>query len=184
MVETEVFMKAYKEKQEKMKETFAKGKVLIEEGLELACKPDPIPSSFKGEKFKVFTDVKNLPELLTLPEFEATDNMEEADIIWLNKNLKYTKIPEEKLKTIYKNQLPFEACLVDKGFFLDTINSTIGQPDWLTISYSLNNEMNAFVGEYLHRKANFLPNFWITKPVRSTRGAEMAITDNLDLIIR
>lgn len=184
MVETEKFIKAYEQRNKLLEENRVKGTEVINKAMETACASEPCPSVYSGEKFKVFTDVKNLGELLTLDEFVMVDNAEEADIIWTNKNIKYLNLSEEKLAKTYKNQLPYEACLVDKGFFLETITQQVGVPSWLTVSYSLNNEMDAFVGEYLTRKSNFMDNFWITKPVRSTRGAEMAITDNLDLIIR
>lgn len=184
VVETDKFIKAFNERNQTLKENQAKGQEIINKGLEAACTQDPIASIYSGEKFKVFTDVEKLDKLLTLEEFTFVDDIEQADIIWTNKNVKYLNQTEEKLAKTYKNQLPYEACLVDKGFFLETMIAQYGQPRWLTTSYSLNNEMDAFVGEYLTRKSNFQPNFWITKPVRSTRGAEMAITDNLDLIIR
>lgn len=184
VVDTGRFVEAYSQRKLKMDENKVKGELIIKEGLENCCKSEPIGSIYQDKKLKYATDVKGLKELLNLSEFEYTDNLEEADILWMNKNLKYFNLSEEKLSKTYSNQMPYEACLVDKGFFLETINSQYGQPDWLTVSYSLNNEMDAFVGEYLTRKSNFQPNFWITKPVRSTRGAEMAITDNLDLIIR
>lgn len=84
----------------------------------------------------------------------------------------------------YKNQLPYEACLVNKKFLASTINEVYGQAPWLSESFDLTNELNEFVGKFLLNRSSNLPNFWITKPTNMTRSIDMSVSENLDLVLR
>lgn len=42
------------------------------------------------------SDVENLDKLLTHPSFEVVQNIEEADVLWLNTNLEHLKDSKEK----------------------------------------------------------------------------------------
>ena len=56
--------------------------------------------------------------------------------------------------------------------------------EWLCESFDLTEELTEFVGKYLLNKSGNLPNFWITKPTSMARSIDMAVSDNLDLVLR
>lgn len=84
----------------------------------------------------------------------------------------------------YKNQLPFESCIVNKKFLAKTVLDCLGQVDWLSESFDLTEELAEFTGKYILNRSAYMPNFWITKPTSMARSIDMAVSDNLDLILK
>ena len=60
----------------------------------------------------------------------------------------------------------------------------LGQVDWLSESFDLTEELAQFTGKYILNHSGHNPNFWITKPTSLARSIDMAISDNLDLILK
>lgn len=60
----------------------------------------------------------------------------------------------------------------------------MGNAPWIAVTYDLEKELDAFIGDYIWRKSFNYPNYWITKPVALTKSIDMAVTNNLDFILR
>ncbi|CAH2079500.1 unnamed protein product [Thlaspi arvense] len=138
-----------------------------------------------GSPLLVHTDLPQVEEFLTRPEFVLTNEPKEADIIWTS-----MQVDEELKKAVgltddqYINQFPFEACLVMKHHLAETIQRAYGSPEWLQPTYNLETHLTQFIGEYCVRKRDHLNNLWILKPWNMARTIDTSITDNLSAIIR
>lgn len=133
----------------------------------------------------VYTDIPQVEEFLTRPEFVVTNDPKEADIIWT-----CMQVDEETKKAVgirddqYINQFPFEACLVMKHHLADTIQEAHGNPEWLQPTYDLEKNLAELIGDYHVRERDGLDNLWILKPWNMARTIDTTITSNLSAIIR
>ncbi|XP_017630746.1 uncharacterized protein LOC108473591 [Gossypium arboreum] len=138
-----------------------------------------------GSALRVYTDIPQIEEFLTRPEFVITNEPKDADIIWTS-----MQIDEEVKKAVgitdqqYINQFPFEACLVMKHHLADTIQKAQGSPGWLQPTYNLETHLSQLIGDYCLRKRDGLNNLWILKPWNMARTIDTTVTDNLSAIIR
>lgn len=140
----------------------------------------------KNIKIKVFSDLPYVRENVTNQNFEITNNLDDADILWLNSD--YFKLAEtygEHLKPrVYKNQFPFENIITMKSHMTDLVQSNIGLNKFLSLSYSMDSELAEIIGNYFYNEENSLDNSWILKPINMSRSMDMIVTSNLDEIIR
>ncbi|CAN8323629.1 unnamed protein product [Cochlearia groenlandica] len=138
-----------------------------------------------GSPLLLHTDLPQVEEFLTRPEFVLTNEPKDADIIWTG-----MQVDEELKKVVgltddqYINQFPFEACLVMKHHLAETIQKAYGSPKWLQPTYNLETQLSQFIGEYCVRRRDQLNNLWILKPWNMARTIDTSITDNLSAIIR
>ncbi|KAL1214586.1 hypothetical protein V5N11_007481 [Cardamine amara subsp. amara] len=138
-----------------------------------------------GSPLLVYTDLPQVEEFLTRPEFVLTNEPKDADIIWTS-----MQVDEEVKKVVgltddqYINQFPFEACLVMKHHLAETIQMGYGSPKWLQPTYNLETQLSQFIGDYCVRKRDQMNNLWILKPWNMARTIDTSITDNLSAIIR
>ncbi|CAA7016089.1 unnamed protein product [Microthlaspi erraticum] len=138
-----------------------------------------------GSPLLVHTDLPQVEEFLTRPEFVLTNEPKDADIIWTG-----MQVDEELKKVVgltddqYINQFPFEACLVMKHHLAETIQKAYGTPEWLQPTYNLETQLTQFIGDYCVRKRDNSNNLWILKPWNMARTIDTSITDNLSAIIR
>ncbi|CAH8258472.1 unnamed protein product [Arabidopsis lyrata] len=138
-----------------------------------------------GSPLLVYTDLPQVEEFLTRPEFVITNEPKDADILWTS-----VQVDEELKKEVgitddqYLNQFPFEACLVMKHHLAETIQMGYGSPKWLQPTYNLETQLSQFIGDYYVRKRDQLNNLWILKPWNMARTIDTSITDNLSAIIR
>ncbi|CAJ1975752.1 unnamed protein product [Sphenostylis stenocarpa] len=138
-----------------------------------------------GCPLRVYTDIPQVEEYLTHPEFIITNEPKGADIIWTSVQVdedmkKATGITDQQ----YINQFPFEACLVMKHHLADTIQKAHGSPQWLQPTYNLETHLSQLIGDYCVRKKEGLDNLWILKPWNMARTIDTTVTDNLPAIIR
>ncbi|XAR51089.1 hypothetical protein NMG60_11005624 [Bertholletia excelsa] len=138
-----------------------------------------------GSALRVYTDIPQVEELLTRPEFTITTDPKDADIIWTSMQV------DEEMKAAagltdqqYINQFPFEACLVMKHHLAETVQKAHGCPEWLQPTYNLETQLTHLIGEYCVRKRKGLDNLWILKPWNMARTIDTTITCNLSAIIR
>jgi hypothetical protein len=140
----------------------------------------------KNIKIKVFSDLPYVRENITNPHFEITNNLDDADILWLNSD--YFKLAQtygEHLKPrVYKNQFPFENIITMKSHMTDLVQSNMGLNKFLNLSYSMDSELAEIIGNYFYNEENLLDNSWILKPINMSRSMDMIVTNNLDEIIR
>ncbi|CAD5317472.1 unnamed protein product [Arabidopsis thaliana] len=138
-----------------------------------------------GSPLLVYTDLPQVEEFLTRPEFVITNEPKDADILWTS-----VQVDDELKKEVgitddqYINQFPFEACLVMKHHLAETIQMGYGSPKWLQPTYNLETQLSQFIGDYCVRKRDQLNNLWILKPWNMARTIDTSITDNLSAIIR
>ncbi|XP_044982816.1 tubulin--tyrosine ligase-like protein 12 [Hordeum vulgare subsp. vulgare] len=138
-----------------------------------------------GRPLRVFTDIPQVEEFLTRPEFVLTTDPKDADIIWAGMQI------DSELKSSlgltdqqYMNQFPFEACLVMKHHLADTIHRAWGSPEWLQPTYNLETHLSQLIGEYSVRKRDGMDNLWIMKPWNMARTIDTTVSGDLSAIIR
>ena len=140
----------------------------------------------KNIKIKVLSDLPYVRENLNREEFELTNEVNEADILWLN--LDYFKLaanPDIKLKSVvFKNQYPFENIITMKSHLTDLVQSNFGLNKFLNLSYNMDTELSEIIGNFYYNSENNLDNSWILKPINMTRSMDMIVTNNIDEIIR
>ncbi|KAJ8750906.1 hypothetical protein K2173_016087 [Erythroxylum novogranatense] len=156
----------------------------------LTCLPAKSPSTRSlrrgdGHALRVYTDIPQVEEYLTRPEFVITNEPKDADIIWTSMQVddevkKVTGITEQQ----YINQFPFEACIVMKHHLADTIQKAHGSPDWLQPTYNLETHLSPLIGDYHVRERDGLNHLWILKPWNMARTIDTTVTHNLSAIIR
>jgi tubulin--tyrosine ligase-like protein 12 len=128
---------------------------------------------------KIATDLEFFAKSLTDPRFVLTD-LEEADILWTRgKIFDGSYYSKDK----YLNQFPNETCIVLKNLLAQTVQSN-GVFLWLPVTYDLNHQLPAFMGDYLKRQKAGEDNHWITKPCNMSRGIDCHISNSLDFITR
>ncbi|KAL2501429.1 tubulin-tyrosine ligase [Forsythia ovata] len=138
-----------------------------------------------GSALRVYTDIPQVEEFLTRPEFVITTEPKNADIIWTS-----TQVDEEMKKAIglndqqYINQFPFEACLVMKHHLAETVQKAYGAPEWLQPTYNLETQLSQLLGDYYTREKAGVDNLWILKPWNMARTIDTTVTQNLSAIIR
>lgn len=138
-----------------------------------------------GSPLRVYTDIPQVEELLTRPEFEISTDPKDADIIWTGMQVdEEMKVAAGLTDQQYINQFPFEACLVMKHHLAETVQKAYGCPDWLQSTYNLETQLTHLIGEYYVRKRDGLDNLWILKPWNMARTIDTTITGNLSAIIR
>lgn len=66
----------------------------------------------------------------------------------------------------------------------DTVQSVLGNNNFLMRTYNLENQLPEFIGDFKKREREGEDNIWILKPPNMARSLDMIITDNLSLIIK
>ncbi|CAA7395629.1 unnamed protein product [Spirodela intermedia] len=138
-----------------------------------------------GHPLCVYTDIPQVEEYLTRPEFVLTTDPKDAEIIWTSLQV------DEEVKNVlglsqrhYVNQFPFEACLVMKHHLAETIHKAQGSPDWLQPTYDLESQLSELIGDYCLRRRDGSDNLWILKPWNMARTIDTTVTGDLAAIIR
>ncbi|KAL6965791.1 hypothetical protein U1Q18_036852 [Sarracenia purpurea var. burkii] len=138
-----------------------------------------------GSTLRVYTEIPQVEEFLTSPEFSITNVPKDADIIWTSMQV------DEDMKAAagltdqqYTNQFPFEACLVMKHHLAETVQKAHGCPTWFQPTYNLETQLTYLIGDYYVRKRDGMDNLWILKPWNMARTIDTTITSNLSAIIR
>ena len=83
------------------------------------------------------------------------------------------------------NQFPYESCLVYKDHLCKTIRNGFGRWEYSQETYVLDEELNAFIGEFTEgNKMKQDNNLWLIKPTNLARSLDTFVTNSLDMIIR
>ncbi|CAB1445409.1 unnamed protein product [Pleuronectes platessa] len=140
----------------------------------------------KDKILKVYTEMSQVRNNLTQPQFQLTEEEEEADIIWAYDHIKdYRKLSEER-PHVMLNQFPCENIITVKDSMAAVarrVKSGTG-PDWLPETFNLHTELPQFIKHYQLRQQCGEDNHWICKPWNLARGLDTHITNNLNYIIR
>jgi tubulin--tyrosine ligase-like protein 12 len=116
---------------------------------------------------------------LSSPRFQQAP-AETADVIWTR-----TKIidPHAFETDRFLNQFPFETIIVMKNQLAQTVQQG-ARVDWFPLTFDLNHEFSAFMGEFLIRQKHGEDNHWIVKPINMSRGIDCQVTNSLDFVVR
>lgn len=133
----------------------------------------------EGNSLKVATDLEFFIHSLNDPKFKFS-SAEDCDILWTRGKIIDPKAFETDK---YLNQFPYETCLVMKNQLAQTIQKYAKVP-WFPLTFDLNHEFPAFMGEFLNRQESGEDNHWILKPTNMTRGIDCQVTNSLDFVIR
>ncbi|XP_040886527.1 tubulin--tyrosine ligase-like protein 12 [Toxotes jaculatrix] len=153
------------------------------EQLPVDVQPYTVP---KDKILKVYSEMSQVTNNLTHPQFQLTEDKEEADIIWGYDHIKdYRKLSEER-PHVMLNQFPCESIVTVKDCLAAVARRAKGGPgpDWLPETFNLQTELPQFVKNYQLRQQRGQDNHWICKPWNLARGLDTHITNNLDYIIR
>lgn len=136
----------------------------------------------KPRPLMVITDLEIVIDNLKDERFKFTKSLEEADIVFLNANLKenFWKLSKEK----YANQFPYETCIVMKNHLAQTVVDSLGEVKWLQHTFDLQTQLNEFIGEFKSNEQTGKNNLWIIKPPNMARSMDMVVTKNLDVVLR
>ncbi len=143
----------------------------------------------ENNKIKVVTDLPYVKENLKIPNMTFTNDIREADIIWLNTNI-FTLIDSNNLKlknngeNIFLNQYPYESIITLKSNLTYLIQKNLGINNIMGISYDMKTELSEIIGNFYYNEQNGFDNIWILKPINMSRSMDMIITNNLNQIIR
>ncbi|XP_034529609.1 tubulin--tyrosine ligase-like protein 12 isoform X2 [Notolabrus celidotus] len=135
---------------------------------------------------KVYSEMSQVTNNLTLPRFQLTEDEEEADIMWSYNHFKdFRKLSEER-PHVMLNQFPCENIVTVKDCLSAVARRLKGgpSPDWLPETFNLHTELPQFIKHYQLRQQRGEDNHWICKPWNLARGLDTHITNNLDYIIR
>ena len=160
-------------------------------GREMETLPDltvTFPELPSDRKIKVYAEYEYIRSNLSDPRFELTDNMAEADILWLSSHFKdYAEFSRE-CSDQRINQFPFENVITIKdllGIVSRRVENTGGNgPDWLPVTFNLKTEIKEFVSYYQKREAEGLDNHWIIKPWNLARALDTQVCSSLSHILR
>uniref|UniRef100_A0A665WYX6 Tubulin tyrosine ligase-like family, member 12 n=2 Tax=Echeneis naucrates TaxID=173247 RepID=A0A665WYX6_ECHNA len=136
--------------------------------------------------FKVYSQMSQVTNNLTHPQFQLTEVEEEADIIWAYDHIKdYRKLSEER-PHVMLNQFPCESIVTVKDCLAGVARRLKSgtTPDWLPDTFNLQTELPQFIKHYQLRQQCGKDNHWICKPWNLARGLDTHITNNLEYIIR
>ncbi|AWO97884.1 putative tubulin--tyrosine ligase-like protein 12 [Scophthalmus maximus] len=153
------------------------------EQLPVEIQPYTVP---KDKILKVYSEMSQVRNNLTHPQFQLTDDEEEADIIWGYDHIKdYRKLSEER-PNVMLNQFPCESLVTVKDCLAAVARRVKGGagPDWLPETFNLQTELPKFIKHYQLRQERGEDNNWICKPWNLARGLDTHISNNLDCIIR
>ena len=141
------------------------------------------------KKIKVCTDLPYVKNNLKLNNIEFTNDIVEADIIWINSNI-FTLLDENKIElknkgeNVYFNQFPYESVITFKSNLTYLIQENLGINNIIGLSYEMKTELAEIIGNYFYNEDFNLNNTWILKPINMSRSMDMVITNNLKQIIR
>ena len=141
------------------------------------------------KKIKVCSDLSYVRDNLKFDNVELTNNVKEADIVWLNANIFdmldcNSIIFKNEGKYVFINQFPYESIITMKSFLSNLIQNNFGINNILGLSYDMRTELAEIIGNYYYNQENGYENTWILKPINMSRSMDMLITDNLKEIIR
>lgn len=146
--------------------------------------PTPLPCD---RPIKVYSEYEFINKHLTHARFTMTDNLADADILWLSSHFKdyrglSLEMPEKRI-----NQFPCESVITIKDF-LSVVCRRRGKcgmdPKWLPTTYNLETELEKFISCYQDRQKKGEDNHWIVKAWNLSRGLDMQVASSLSHILR
>eukprot|EP00092_Neocalanus_flemingeri_P052355 GFUD01061191.1.p1 GENE.GFUD01061191.1~~GFUD01061191.1.p1 ORF type:complete len:449 (-),score=129.92 GFUD01061191.1:18-1364(-) len=147
--------------------------------------PDPgvtIPPLPEDRPIMVYSEYPFINQNLTHPRFALTDNMADADILWLSSHFKEflefsRETPEKRI-----NQFPGENVITIKDMLCVVARRMIKK--YLPVTFNLVTELAQFVSYYQQLEKDGEDTHWIVKPWNLARGLDMQVCKDLTHILR
>ncbi|CAF1032262.1 unnamed protein product [Adineta steineri] len=158
------------------------------------------PTKFdKDHILKVYTDHDLIKQYLTDQHYQLIDNYDQADIIFLKKQIQDFRF--ETLHNTLINQFPFENIITNKELLAlvsrrwkslysssavenDRYIDSHESPPWLPTTFVLTYELPQFAVYFQYREDQKIDNTWIVKPINLTRSIDVSVTNLIDTVIR
>jgi len=141
-----------------------------------------IPSLPTERPILVYSEYPFINQNLTHPRFGLTDNMADADVLWLSSHFKEflefsRETPEKRI-----NQFPGENVITIK----DMLCAVVRRMDkkHLPVTYNLVTELAQFVSYYQNLEKEGEDTHFIVKPWNLARGLDMQVCSDLQHILR
>uniref|UniRef100_A0AC35UBL9 Tubulin--tyrosine ligase-like protein 12 n=1 Tax=Rhabditophanes sp. KR3021 TaxID=114890 RepID=A0AC35UBL9_9BILA len=160
--------------------------------LQATCKPlkydKNVPVKLYDNDQQLFCNLKEI-------KVEFTDNMYEADVIWIRQHFSEFTDLATKNPTALTNQFPFESSITVKDLFAANVELTCGDvpfdektmnraPYWLPVTFNLNTELPQFYKYFMDRQEKGLDNTYIIKPWNLARSLNMTFSNDISFIMR
>ncbi|CAM4757603.1 unnamed protein product [Rotaria magnacalcarata] len=159
-------------------------------------------SKFDNEHiWKVYTDNELVKQYLTDPHYQLVDDIDQADIIFIEKQL-IQDFRHETLNNKLVNQFPFENVLTKKELLVltarrwkslygpssaveaDPYVESLGSPPWLAPTFNLTYELSQFAIYFQYCEDQQTDNTWIVKSINLPPSIDISITNLFDMVIR
>jgi len=147
--------------------------------------PDPaasIPPLPEDRPIKVFSEYPFINRNLKHPRFVLTNNMADADVLWLSTHFKEfqefsRETPEKRI-----NQFPGENVITIKDMLCVIARRKVKK--YLPVTYNLVTELAQFVSYYQQLEKEGEDTHWIVKPWNLARGLDTQVCHGLGHILR
>jgi len=141
-----------------------------------------IPSLPSDRAIKVYSEYPFINQNLSHPRFSMTDNMADADILWLSSHFKEfeefsRETPEKRI-----NQFPGENVITIKDMLCAVVRRI--DKKHLPVTYNLVTELPQFVSYYQKLEKEEEDTHFIVKPWNLARGLDMQVCKDLKHILR
>ena len=141
-----------------------------------------IPALPTDRQLRVYSEYEFIGKNLTHPRFEITDNMADADILWLSSHFKEylefsQETPEKRI-----NQFPCENVITIKDMLCAVARRKAAQ--YLPVTFNLVTELPQFVSYYQQLEKEGKDTHFIVKPWNLARALDTQVCSSLTHILR
>ena len=147
--------------------------------------PDPnvnIPALPQDRLLRVFSEYEFISNNLSHPRFVMTDNMADADILWLSSHFKQFKEFSEETPEKRINQFPCENVITIKDMLCAVARRKAAK--YLPVTFNLVTELPKFVSYYQQLEKQGKDTHFIVKPWNLARALDTQVCSSLTHILR
>ena len=147
--------------------------------------PDPgavIPELPRDRKLRVYSEYEFISDNLTHERFEMTDNMADADILWLSSHFKQFKEFSEETPEKRINQFSCENVITIKDMLCAVARRRAAK--YLPATFNLVTELAQFVSYYQKLESEDRDTHFIVKPWNLARALDTQVCNSLTHILR
>lgn len=143
---------------------------------------------YTGAPHHIYSQIELIPKYLTIEPFVITDNIEEADGMFILDPLSDEKFGVLKGTRAYVDQVQGQKAFTLKNRLIDTMKEAYGDEytKVLPQSFDMSNidDAKEFVATYFEREKKGLDNYWIVKPNNYTHGKGISIFNDISAITK
>ena len=141
-----------------------------------------VPALPADRQIRVYSEYEFISQNLTHPRFQMTENMAEADVLWLSSHFKEflefsQETPEKRI-----NQFPCENVITIKDMLCAVARRKAAR--YLPVTFNLVTELPQFVSYYQHLQKEGKDTHFIVKPWNLARALDTQVCSSLSHILR